>query len=232
MIGCHQDFCEAAAGGPILSCITGSRRRFSLSYGDGSANAGYFVQDLVKVTGNLQKKSENASVIFGMYYNVNLETVKVGNDNITTDEKGKKTIIDSGIIEIMSMNNKLVRAIPVLVIVVHVIPEYGQCIGLQNSDTLPKGAKDMIILGVIDSYFFHADLVISNKLLAYDLENQTLGWTDYNCSSSIMLRDDKSGSSFQVAAEDIFFNGSHATLLTGRAATLALIISMFLTLIL
>lgn len=26
-----------------------------------------------------------------------------------------------------------------------------------------------------------ADLVLSNKLVLYDLENQAIGWTEYNC---------------------------------------------------
>jgi len=28
---------------------------------------------------------------------------------------------------------------------------------------------------------FAADLVLSNKLVFYDLENQVIGWTEYNC---------------------------------------------------
>lgn len=27
----------------------------------------------------------------------------------------------------------------------------------------------------------NADLVLSNKLVIYDIENQTIGWTEYNC---------------------------------------------------
>lgn len=27
----------------------------------------------------------------------------------------------------------------------------------------------------------NADLVLSNKLVTYDLENQTIGWAEYNC---------------------------------------------------
>ncbi|KAK4353951.1 hypothetical protein RND71_026145 [Anisodus tanguticus] len=30
-----------------------------------------------------------------------------------------------------------------------------------------------------------SDLILSNKLVVYDLENQAIGWTEYNCSSSI-----------------------------------------------
>ena len=30
-----------------------------------------------------------------------------------------------------------------------------------------------------------ADLVLSNKLVLYDLENQTIGWTEYNCEYEV-----------------------------------------------
>ncbi|XP_061995061.1 aspartic proteinase 36-like [Rosa rugosa] len=42
------------------------------------------------------------------------------------------------------------------------------------------------------------DMTLSNKLVVYDLENQVLGWTDHNCSSSIKVKDDKSGSDYSV----------------------------------
>lgn len=28
---------------------------------------------------------------------------------------------------------------------------------------------------------YMTDLVLSNKLVVYDLQNQTIGWTEYNC---------------------------------------------------
>ena len=31
------------------------------------------------------------------------------------------------------------------------------------------------------SISFNADLVLSNKLVVYDLENQGIGWVEYNC---------------------------------------------------
>ncbi|XP_059653294.1 aspartic proteinase 36 isoform X2 [Cornus florida] len=45
------------------------------------------------------------------------------------------------------------------------------CIGWQNSGMQSRDSKDMILLG---------DLVLSNKLVLYDLENQVIGWTEYN----------------------------------------------------
>uniref|UniRef100_A0A453SJW2 Peptidase A1 domain-containing protein n=1 Tax=Aegilops tauschii subsp. strangulata TaxID=200361 RepID=A0A453SJW2_AEGTS len=48
-----------------------------------------------------------------------------------------------------------------------------------------------------------SDLAFSNRLVLYDLENQVIGWTDYNCSSSIKIKDDKTGSIYTVNAHDI-----------------------------
>ncbi|XP_024984319.1 aspartic proteinase-like protein 2 [Cynara cardunculus var. scolymus] len=68
------------------------------------------------------------------------------------------------------------------------------CFGWQNNDIDPVSSSDTIVLG---------DLVLSNKLVLYDLENQTIGWTEYNCSSSIMLRDEATGSVHLVGAHSI-----------------------------
>lgn len=32
-----------------------------------------------------------------------------------------------------------------------------------------------------------ADLVLSNKLVLYDLEAQTIGWTEYNCEYCLVF---------------------------------------------
>ncbi|KAJ7957322.1 Aspartic proteinase-like protein 2 [Quillaja saponaria] len=58
------------------------------------------------------------------------------------------------------------------------------CLGWQNSGMQTRDRKNMILLG---------DLVLSNKLVLYDLENQFIGWSEYNCSSSIKVRDERTG---------------------------------------
>ncbi|KAL3506606.1 hypothetical protein ACH5RR_031988 [Cinchona calisaya] len=68
------------------------------------------------------------------------------------------------------------------------------CVGWQNSGVLSGDKKNITLLG---------DLVLSNKLVLYDLENQTIGWTDYNCSSSITLKDEITGSVHLVGAHSI-----------------------------
>ncbi|KAK3198555.1 hypothetical protein Dsin_021970 [Dipteronia sinensis] len=68
------------------------------------------------------------------------------------------------------------------------------CITWQNGSVQSHDGKQTIILG---------DLVLSSKLVVYDMENQTIGWTEYNCSSSIKIKDEKSGAVYSVGAHNI-----------------------------
>ncbi|XP_073099847.1 aspartic proteinase 36 isoform X2 [Elaeis guineensis] len=68
------------------------------------------------------------------------------------------------------------------------------CVGWQNGGMQSKDGKDMFLLG---------DLALSNKLVLYDLEDQVIGWTEYNCSSSIQIKDDKTGAIYTVDAHEI-----------------------------
>ncbi|CAK7340152.1 unnamed protein product [Dovyalis caffra] len=78
------------------------------------------------------------------------------------------------------------------------------CFGWQNSGIQSKDGRDMTLLG---------DLVLSNKLVLYDIEKQAIGWTEYNCSSSIKVKDDNSGSVYSVGAENL---SSASKQLSGR----------------
>ncbi|XP_077227269.1 aspartic proteinase 36-like isoform X1 [Tasmannia lanceolata] len=93
------------------------------------------------------------------------------------------------------------------------------CVGWQNSGLQPKDGKDMTILG---------DLVLSNKLVFYDLENQTIGWAEYNCSSSIKVQDEKTGSVYSVSAHNI---NSSCSLEMGSFTFLLLLTAALLNLI-
>lgn len=86
------------------------------------------------------------------------------------------------------------------------------CFGWQNGGMQSKDGRDMTLLG---------DLVLSNKLVLYDIENQAIGWTEYNCSSSIKVKDDKSGSVYSVGAENI---SSASPVLSGRIVTFLLLL--------
>ncbi|XP_065861559.1 aspartic proteinase 36 isoform X4 [Euphorbia lathyris] len=68
------------------------------------------------------------------------------------------------------------------------------CIGWQNSGTQSRDRRNMTLLG---------DLVLSNKLVLYDLENQAIGWTEYNCSSSIKVKDERTGTVHLVGSHSI-----------------------------
>ncbi|XP_022157064.1 aspartic proteinase-like protein 2 [Momordica charantia] len=63
------------------------------------------------------------------------------------------------------------------------------CVGWQNSGAQSKDGKQVFLLG---------DMVLQNKLVYYNLENQTIGWTEYNCTSGIKLKDAKSQEVYTV----------------------------------
>ncbi|CAN4105786.1 unnamed protein product [Withania somnifera] len=52
------------------------------------------------------------------------------------------------------------------------IKENNWCIGWQDSALQTEDGKEITLLG---------DLALSNKLVLYDIEKQTLGWTEYDC---------------------------------------------------
>ncbi|XP_042008635.1 aspartic proteinase 36-like [Salvia splendens] len=68
------------------------------------------------------------------------------------------------------------------------------CIGWQNSGLESQDKKNITILG---------DLVLANKLVLYDLEKHAIGWTEYNCSSSIQIKDEITGSVHLVGAHTL-----------------------------
>lgn len=59
------------SGGPASDCSSNVSCLYTEVYGDGSFSLGYFVKDIVqydRVSGDLQTKSTNGSVIFGYVY--------------------------------------------------------------------------------------------------------------------------------------------------------------------
>ncbi|CAL0316646.1 unnamed protein product [Lupinus luteus] len=90
------------------------------------------------------------------------------------------------------------------------------CVGWQKSLEQTKDGKDMTLLG---------DLALSNKLVVYDLENMAIGWTEYDCSSSIKVKDASTGVIHTVGAHNI---SSASTFLIGRILTFFLLLTVTL----
>ncbi|XP_057960264.1 aspartic proteinase 36 [Malania oleifera] len=90
------------------------------------------------------------------------------------------------------------------------------CIGWQNSGMQSRNIKDMALLG---------DLVLSNKLVIYDLENQVIGWAAYNCSASIKVKDEQTGAVHLVGSHYI---SSTCRLNARRAAVIFLLLTNLL----
>ncbi|TQD80875.1 hypothetical protein C1H46_033545 [Malus baccata] len=91
------------------------------------------------------------------------------------------------------------------------------CIGWQNSGIQSRDRKNLTLLG---------DLVLSNKLVLYDLENQVIGWTEYNCSSSIKVQDEQSGTVHLVGSH--YISSSSASYLNTRWAIMFVLLTMLL----
>ncbi|XP_024991932.1 aspartic proteinase-like protein 2 isoform X2 [Cynara cardunculus var. scolymus] len=72
------------------------------------------------------------------------------------------------------------------------------CVGFQDSELQSKDGKEITLLG---------DLVLTDKLVTYDMEKQTVGWIDYNCSSSIKVKDEGSGKEYWVSAHNLSPSG-------------------------
>ncbi|KAL1194901.1 Aspartic proteinase 39 [Cardamine amara subsp. amara] len=67
------------------------------------------------------------------------------------------------------------------------------CFGWQAGGMTTNERSEVILLG---------DLVLSNKLVVYDLENEVIGWADHNCSTSIKVKDG-SGGVYSVGAHNL-----------------------------
>ncbi|XAR65803.1 Nepenthesin [Bertholletia excelsa] len=68
------------------------------------------------------------------------------------------------------------------------------CLGWQNSGVPSSNGKSLNLLG---------DIVLANKLIFYNLENQTIGWTQYNCSAGVKMKDQESGAEYTIGSHDL-----------------------------
>jgi len=68
LVSCDQEFCAATYDGPMPGCKSEIPCPYSITYGDGSATSGYYVQDYLTynhVNGNLRTTPQNSSIVFG-----------------------------------------------------------------------------------------------------------------------------------------------------------------------
>ncbi|XP_076890579.1 aspartic proteinase 36-like [Bidens hawaiensis] len=68
VVGCDDEFCKTTFDGSSDECKPGMLCAYSMKYGDGSATAGFFVNDnvtLAQVTGDRQTTSMSGNAIFG-----------------------------------------------------------------------------------------------------------------------------------------------------------------------
>lgn len=68
MVACDESFCSELYGSELVGCAPNISCQYSVTYGDGSSTAGYFVKDSLqysRVSGNFQTRTSKATVIFG-----------------------------------------------------------------------------------------------------------------------------------------------------------------------
>lgn len=92
------------------------------------------------------------------------------------------------------------------------------CFGWMNSGITDQNGSDVVLLG---------DLVLNNKLVLYDSVKNAIGWTEYNCSSSIKVKDAETGAVYSVGAQDI---SAATTLLSLRSLCLTCLLALISTL--
>ncbi|KAI3971912.1 hypothetical protein MKW92_006597 [Papaver armeniacum] len=78
-----------------------------------------------------------------------------------------------------------------------------------------------------DYLFLYQYLALSDKLVVYDLENQTIGWIEYNCD--IKMKDEQTGRIYDVASHDI--SSASSRLIIGRLLLFFLLTAMLQSLI-
>ncbi|KAL7587643.1 hypothetical protein Lser_V15G35673 [Lactuca serriola] len=68
------------------------------------------------------------------------------------------------------------------------------CIGFQDSNLQTKDGKEITLLG---------DVVLTDKLVTYDVEKKTIGWIEHKCSSTIKVKDEESRKVYTVRGDKL-----------------------------
>ncbi|GKD14806.1 aspartic proteinase-like protein 2 [Tanacetum coccineum] len=189
---------------------------------DGSQGGGIFAIGQV-----VQPKVQTTPMIPEAHYNVDLKAIEVGGDvlqlptyifDVGENEEQLLTVIDAAQPNIRShiveqqftcykYFGNVDRGFPDVIFhfenslslkvspsqYLFEVADQDWCVGFQDSDLQSQG-KEITLLG---------DLVLTDKLVTYDLEKKTIGWTEYNCSSSIKVKDEESGNVYSVGAHNL-----------------------------
>ncbi|KAI3935628.1 hypothetical protein MKW98_022636 [Papaver atlanticum] len=88
------------------------------------------------------------------------------------------------------------------------------CVGFHANELDAPDRKDMIVLG---------DLILSNRVLLYDLEKNSLGFAEQNCSSATVVTDEETGDAYLVNAKHHVMPSTSSSLNSEWVATLFLV---------
>ncbi|CAN4117163.1 unnamed protein product [Withania somnifera] len=281
-ISCANQVCASILQTASAECSTEtSQCGYTFKYGDGSGTTGHYVADLLyfdTVLGTSLIANSSAPIVFGVHYNVYLQSIAVNGQLVPVDPSvfatsgNRGTIVDSGttlayiaaeaydpfvsaITAAVSQSARPIvsRARPCFLVsssIAEIFPpvslnfEGGASMALRPADYLvhmgflegsamwcigfERQEQGVTILG---------DLVLKDKIIVYDLAQQRIGWTDYDCSSSVNVSITSGNGEF-INAGQLSVNGASGGALfnlqhTRTSALLLLLVlmigSLFLT---
>ncbi|KAF4347109.1 hypothetical protein G4B88_025152 [Cannabis sativa] len=167
---CSNQMCKDGVGVEESFCSFHSNRCiYTFTYGDGSTTTGFYVSDLLSfdtIDGSSHTNS-SASVVFGCS--------KIASGELSRTESAVDGIFGLGQNKLSVISQLSSQGISPKI--------FSHCLkGDDNGGgTLLFG--DVQHPNMVDEVALNnANLVLKDKLVVYDLANQRIGWTDYNCS--------------------------------------------------
>ncbi|KAI3846967.1 hypothetical protein MKX03_021074 [Papaver bracteatum] len=164
----------------------------------------------IVVFGDVVQPSLKTTPLFSnhSHYYVNMKAIEVGNvvlnfsNEVFPVTDGKSTMIDSGTtvayfpVGIFNELYKMVMSSQLSTgLETRIVQDNYTCFSFNKRFDLfhvSPDRKDMIVLG---------DLILSNRVLLYDLEKNSLGFAEQHCSSATVVTDEETGDAYLVNAK-------------------------------
>ncbi|KAL5702675.1 hypothetical protein ACHQM5_027859 [Ranunculus cassubicifolius] len=193
-----------------ISAAGETKRKFSHcirhSKGGGIFAIGDVTWPVVKTTPMVPKRDN---------YIVNLISIMVGEgtldfpESVLSTKNMTETVVDSGI-SLAYLPEAMYQAL--------LIKGDTYCLLWQISNQETLDGRGQASLGAT---------VLSNQLVVYDLENQVIGWSNYDCSENILVKDEESKQIFGVDGRKSSIAQSHREI--GRSIILFFLSAIFTT---
>ncbi|KVH99938.1 Aspartic peptidase [Cynara cardunculus var. scolymus] len=198
MVSCSDSMCSSNIKTVDALCSDqGDQCGYEFQYADDSGTSGYYVTDLLyfdTVVDPSMITNSSASVTFGPHYNLDLQSISVGEQLLpidgavfaTSDDQG--TIVDTG----TTLTYLVAQAFDPFVDAVSsrltaIFPKVS--LNFAGSASMILKPENYLVLGdpvkATNGVTVLGDLVLKDKIFVYDLSRKRIGWTDYDCSADV-----------------------------------------------